>query len=54
MTIYIKEPKNSARKLVDKHFSKVARYVIDLKSVVLFYKSNKQVEKKLGKQNISQ
>jgi hypothetical protein len=48
MILYVKDPKQSMKKLLDtiKCYSKVAGYKINLqKSLVFLYTNNKQIEK---------
>ena len=57
MIVYISDPKNSTRELLNliNSFSEVAGYKINSnKSMVFLYTKNKQAEKKLGKQHPSQ
>ena len=57
MIVYISDPKNSTRELLNliNNFRKVAGYKINSnKSVAFFYTKDKQAEKKLGKQHPSQ
>jgi hypothetical protein len=52
MILYLKDPKNSAKKLLDaiNSFSKVEEYKINLqKSVAFLYANNEQIEKKYRK-----
>ena len=57
MIVYISDPKNSTRELLNliNSFSEVAAYKINSsKSMTFLFTKNKQDEKKLGKQNPSQ
>jgi hypothetical protein len=57
MILYLKDPKNSTKKLLDliHMFYKVTGYKINTQiSVAFLYINNEQFEKKLGKQNHSQ
>jgi hypothetical protein len=57
MIVYISDPKNSTRELLDliNSFSAVAEYKINSKkSVAFLYTKDKQAEKELGQQHPSQ
>jgi hypothetical protein len=50
MTVYLSDPKNSTRELLNliNSFSKVARYIINSnKSIAFLYSNDKQAEKKI-------
>jgi hypothetical protein len=57
MIVYLSDPKNSTRELLNliNNVSKVDGYTINSnKSVAFLYTKDKQAEKKLGKQYLSQ